>query len=92
MPGLDLRQIMRRDRQLDRARHRKGAGAVDADGAASGEVDDRDADLAARQRRDPVEFALARWLGRQLRQLQRGTQPSTRAVRLAAFLAGKPTL
>ena len=41
---------------------------------------------------DPVEFALARWLGRQLRQLQRGTQPSTRAERLTAFLAEKPTL
>ena len=41
---------------------------------------------------DPVEFSHARWLGRQLRQLQRGTQPSTRAVRLAAFLAEKPTL
>ena len=35
---------------------------------------------------DPVEFALARWLGRQLRQLQRGTQLPIRAVPLAAFL------
>jgi hypothetical protein len=41
---------------------------------------------------DPIEFAHARWLGRQLRQLQRGTQSPTRAVRLTAFLTEKPTL
>jgi len=41
---------------------------------------------------DPVEFAHARWLARQLRQLQRGTQPPTRAVRLTAFLTERPTL
>lgn len=33
-----------------------------------------------------AEFALARWLGRQLRQLQAGTLPESRAVRLAALL------
>jgi hypothetical protein len=35
---------------------------------------------------DPAEFALARWLGRQLRQMQAGTLPESRRVRLAALL------
>ena len=39
---------------------------------------------------DLVELALARWLGRQMRQLQHGTQPPDRASRLEAFLAMKP--
>jgi hypothetical protein len=35
---------------------------------------------------DPAEFALARWLGRQLRQLQAGTLPESRTAHLAALL------
>ncbi|WP_134562286.1 helicase associated domain-containing protein [Cryobacterium glucosi] len=35
---------------------------------------------------DKVEFALARWLGRQLRQQQRGAQPAGRAAQLATLL------
>ncbi|GAB3141814.1 helicase associated domain-containing protein [Marisediminicola antarctica] len=41
---------------------------------------------------DPIEFALARWLGRQMRQLQRGTLMATRAARLKAFIAEGPTI
>jgi hypothetical protein len=37
-------------------------------------------------RADPVEFALARWLARQLRQLQTGILPANRAARLAVLL------
>ncbi|WP_104170010.1 hypothetical protein [Cryobacterium sp. M23] len=36
---------------------------------------------------DKVEFALARWLGRQLRQLQMGTQPESRAAQLTVLMA-----
>ncbi|WBM79880.1 hypothetical protein KIV56_17190 [Cryobacterium breve] len=36
---------------------------------------------------DPAEFALARWLGRQLRQLQTGTLRTDRAVRLTELLS-----
>jgi hypothetical protein len=36
---------------------------------------------------DQEEFALARWLGRQLRQLQTGTLPSSRVARLNALIA-----
>ena len=36
---------------------------------------------------DKVEFALARWLGRQLRQLQVGTQSESRAAQLAVLMA-----
>ena len=35
---------------------------------------------------DAIEFGHARWLARQIRQLQYGTQPPTRAVRLETFL------
>ena len=49
-------------------------------------------DLARTSRRlpylngsDPLEFSLARWLGRQLRQLQMGTLEPVRAARLAVL-------
>ena len=36
---------------------------------------------------DKVELALARWLGRQLRHLQMGTQSESRAAQLAVLMA-----
>ncbi|TFD37769.1 hypothetical protein E3T40_04045 [Cryobacterium sp. TMT1-19] len=36
---------------------------------------------------DPAEFALARWLGRQLRQLQQRTLPDSRATQVEGLLA-----
>jgi hypothetical protein len=36
---------------------------------------------------DKVEFALARWFGRQVRQLQTGTQPAGRAAQLVRLVA-----
>ena len=36
---------------------------------------------------DAAEFGLARWLGRQMRLLQYGSQPASRAARLKAFLS-----
>ena len=41
---------------------------------------------------DAAEFGLARWLGRQMRLLQHGAQPATRAARLRAFLSDSPSL
>ena len=40
---------------------------------------------------DAGEFGLARWLGRQMRLLQYGAQPASRAARLKAFLSDSPT-
>ena len=41
---------------------------------------------------DAAEFGLARWLRRQMRLLQYGAQPASRANRLKAFLSDSPTL
>lgn len=41
---------------------------------------------------DAAEFGLARWLGRQMRLLQYGAQPASRAARLKTFLSDSPTL
>ena len=55
---VDLRKVERRDRDLDRARHRERRIALDADGLAGVEVERGDADVGATCRRPSLQLLL----------------------------------
>ena len=82
LPVIDLRQVKRGDRDLDRARHRKGRVALDADALARVEVERGDADVgrAAGNQRAELLFD---------RHEVRTRPPPSRAARRTPITTGK---